>query len=102
MRDTSFTIGVFIKRMATKQQLLLYGFSIRFSSRKAWKRYILWTRIYWDCFPCSVAKYSLAYGNYSLNLLKIIDLKSKYAKALYEILEANKYKETVFTLNEKR
>mgnify|MGYP000125425611 CR=1 FL=1 len=34
--------------------------------------------------------------------LKIIDLKSKYAKALYEILEANKYKETVFTLNEKQ
>jgi hypothetical protein len=53
--------------------------------------------------PTSIAStkdYSLKYGNYSkLNLLKTTKLKSKYAKAIFEMLEANKYKKT-FTIKE--
>ena len=46
--------------------------------------------------------YSLKYGNYSkLNLLNTTSLRSKYAKALYELIELYKYKGQVTISEEK-
>ncbi|UXC30504.1 RepB family plasmid replication initiator protein [Aliarcobacter butzleri] len=103
MRDTSFTIKGVYQENGYKTTTAMAFFDKVFLHEKPGKD-TYFELEYTELFSLLCSKeYSLTYGNYSkLNLLKIIDLKSKYAKALYEILEANKYKETVFTLNEKQ
>jgi len=100
MKDTSITIENIYQKNGYKTKAAIPFFDRVYLHEKA--GYPSYFEI--ECseiFASLCSKnYSLKYGNYTkLHLLKITKLKSKYAKALYELLEANRYKKQ-FTLKE--
>lgn len=100
MRDTSFTIKNIYQTNGYKTTAALSFFEkVLLHEHQGKDSYF--EIVYSELFALLCTKdYSLKYGNYSkLNLLKTTKLKSKYAKAIFEMLEANKYKKT-FTVKE--
>ena len=100
MRDTSFTIKGIYQANGYKTTASIAFFNYVYLHEKAGKESYFELE-YTELFALLCDKaYSLKFGNYSkINLLKSTKLKSKYAKALYELIEANKYKNP-FTLKE--
>lgn len=100
MRDTSFTIKNIYQSNGYKTTAAISFFDKVFLHEKLGKESYFEIE-YSELFAMLCDKaYSLKYGNYTkLNLVQIVQLNSKYAKALYELLEANRYKKN-FTLKE--
>ncbi|MFX4155537.1 replication initiation protein [Aliarcobacter butzleri] len=101
MRDTSFTIKGIYQLNGYKTQAAISFFEKVFLHEMAGRESYFEIE-YSELFSMLCHKdYSLKYGNYcKLNLLKITSLKSKYAKALLELIESNKYKKQI-TFTEK-
>ena len=101
IRDTSFTIKNIYQKNGDKATAAVGFLDIVIMHESPGKDSYFELK-YTELFALLCHKeYSLKFGNYSkINLLKTTNLKSKYAKALLEMLEANKYKK-VFNLKEK-
>ncbi|MDD3056176.1 MAG: replication initiation protein [Aliarcobacter sp.] len=100
MRDTSFVIKGIYQSNGYKTTAAISFFNYVYLHEKPGKESYFEIE-YTELFAMLCHKnYSLKYGNYcKLNLQKTISLKSKYAKALYELIESNKYKKQ-FTFKE--
>lgn len=100
IRDTSFTIKGIDQRTGYKTtEAIAFLDYVKMHEEVGKDTYF--ELDYTELFALLCQKeYSLNYGNYSkINLLQTTQLNSKYAKALLEMLEANKYKKQ-FTLKE--
>lgn len=100
MRDTSFTIkGIFAPDGYKKTAAMSFFNYVDVNEKAGKESYFVIE--YSELFSMLCDRnYSLKYGNYcKLNILKVNSLNSKYAKALYELIEANSYKKQ-FTFNE--
>lgn len=100
MRDTSFTVKNIYQSNGYKTTGALAFFERVFLHEHKGKDSYFEIE-YSELFAMLCNKdYSLKYGNYSkLNLQKITKIKSKYGKALIEMIESNSYKKR-FTLSE--
>ena len=100
MSDTSFTIKGVYQLNGYKTTAIMRFFSYVYLHEKQGKESYFEIE-YSELFSMLCDRnYSLKYGNYcKLNILKVNSLNSKYAKALYELIEANSYKKQ-FTFNE--
>lgn len=96
MRDTSFVVKGIYQPNGYKTTATISFFNFVYLHEKVGRESYFEIE-YTDLFAllCN-KKYSLDYGNYTkIDLKKTLPLKSKYAKALYELVEANKYKTKV-------
>ena len=102
MRDTSFTIkGIYQSNGYKTTAVISFFNSVYLHEKQGKESYfeIEYTELF--AMLCNKS-YSLKYGNYSkLNLLNTTSLRSKYAKALYELIELYKYKGQVTISEEK-
>lgn len=93
MRDTSFEIkGIYTPDGYKKTAAMSFFNYVDVNEKPGKESYfeIEYSKLF--SMLCD-KNYSLKYGNYcKLNLLKITSLKGKYAKALFELVESNKYK----------
>ena len=100
MRDTSFTVKGIYQPNGYVTTASIAFFNYVYLHEKAGKESYFELE-YTELFSLLCDKtYSLKFGNYSkVNLIETTNLKGKYAKALYELVKANKHKSPV-TLKE--
>jgi|GEM_PF-2335715 len=93
IRDTSFTIKNIYQKNGYKTTATI-GFLNKVLMHENIGKDTYFELEYTELFALLCNKnYSLRFGNYSkINLLQTTKLQSKYAKALLEMLEANRYK----------